>query len=78
MLEKKQETNPITRSDILWMENLREANGDYTIRAKTPVSSVELTVSSKEIALQIFQQLGKRLLTTIESELEELKGDMEV
>jgi len=51
-------------------------NGEVTIRAITPVSSVELT-TTEEIASQIYAQLGQRFLETIESELEELKGDME-
>ena len=58
------------------MTHKREENGEVTIQAITPMSSVELT-TSEEIALQVYQQLGARLLETIESELEELKGDME-
>lgn len=50
--------------------------GEATIKAATPVSFVELT-APEEIALQIHAQLCQRLLETIESELEELKGDME-
>ncbi len=53
-----------------------ESTGEVTIKAITPVSTVELT-TTEEIALQVFTQLGKRLLETIESELIELKGDME-
>ena len=53
-----------------------EDKGEATIRAVTPVSTVELT-APEEIALQVHGQLAKRLLETIESELEELKGDME-
>ena len=52
-------------------------SGECTIRAITPVSTVELTAPTEEVALQVFTQLGKRLLETIESELIELKGDME-
>ena len=61
---------------LLKMTHKREENGEVTIQAITPMSSVELT-TSEEIALQVYQQLGARLLETIESELEELKGDME-
>ena len=50
---------------------------EWVIRASTPVSFVELTVNSEEVAQQVNAQLGQRLLDTIESELEELKGDME-
>ena len=61
---------------LLKLEAKYEENGEVTIRAITPISSVELT-TSKEIAKQVYVQLGQRLLETIESELEELKGDME-
>ena len=49
---------------------------EATIRAITPVSTVELTAQT-DIAKQIHGQLAARLLETIESELIELKGDME-
>ncbi len=52
-------------------------NGEITIKAITPVSTVELTTSNEEVALQAYSQLGQRLLETIESELIELKADME-
>lgn len=52
-------------------------NGECTVKAITPVSTVELTAPNEEVALQVFSQLGQRLLETIESELIELKGDME-
>ena len=61
---------------LLRLEAKREDNGDVTIVARTPISSVELT-TSEEIAKQVYVQLGARFLETIESELEELKGDME-
>ncbi len=61
---------------LLKMTSHKEDNGEVTIRAITPMSTVELT-SSEEIALQVFKQLGQRLLTTLESELENLKEDME-
>lgn len=50
---------------------------EWIIKASTPVSFVELTVQKEEIAQQAYAQLGQRLLETLESELEELKGDME-
>ena len=50
--------------------------GEATIRAITPVSTVELTAETS-IAKQIHGQLAARLLETIESEMIELKGDME-
>lgn len=62
---------------LLQMSAHEEENGEVTIKATTPVSFVEMTCPNEEVALQIFSQLGKRLLTTIESELEELQGDME-
>ena len=61
---------------LLKLSAKKEENGEVTIMATTPVSTVELT-ASEEVALQIYTQLGSRLLTTIESELIELKGDME-
>ena len=51
--------------------------GEMVISAITPVSSVELTSSNDEVSLQAYQQLSQRLLETIESELEELKSDLE-
>jgi len=54
----------------------KEDNGEITIKAITPISTVELTTSA-EIAEQIYSQLGQRFLETIESEMIELKGDME-
>ena len=62
---------------LLKMTAKAKENGEVTIKAITPVSFVELTCRDEEQALQAFSQLGKRLLTTIESELDELKGDME-
>jgi len=50
---------------------------DYVTTATTPVSSVEMRTTNEEVAKQAYTQLGKRLLETIESELEELKGDLE-
>ena len=50
---------------------------EWIVKASTPVSFVELSVNNEEIAQQVYAQLGQRLLETIESELEELKGDME-
>jgi hypothetical protein len=61
---------------LLELESSQE-NEDYIVIAKTPVSSVEMRTTSKEIAEQAYAQLGQRLLETIESELEELKGDLE-
>ena len=61
---------------LLKLTTKKENNGEVTIQAVTPISTVELT-TSEEIALQVYQQLGARLLETIESELIELKGDME-
>ena len=61
---------------LLKLTSKKEENGEVTIKAITPLSTVELT-TSEEIALQIYSQLGSRLLETIESELIELKGDME-
>jgi hypothetical protein len=53
-----------------------EISGEVTINVTTPVSTVELT-TTEEIALQIYSQVGTRLLETIESELENLKFDLE-
>ncbi len=61
---------------LLKLTTKKEENGEVTISATTPISTVELTTSA-EIALQIYKQLGARLLETVESELIELKGDME-
>ena len=61
---------------LLKMSAKNEENGEVTIRVTSPISTVELT-ASEEVALQIYSQLGSRLLETIESELIELKGDME-
>ncbi len=61
---------------LLKLTHKLEENGEITIQAITPISSVELT-TTPEIAQQVYQQLGTRFLETIESELEELKGDME-
>ncbi len=61
---------------LLKMTTQQNSNGEITIKATTPVSTVELT-ATEEIAQQVFQQLSQRLLETIESELIELKGDME-
>jgi len=55
----------------------RNDAGEMVISAITPVSSVELTSSNDEVSLQAYQQLSQRLLETIESELEELKSDLE-
>ncbi len=53
-----------------------EESGEVTIKATTPISTVELT-TTEEIAMQVYAQLSQRLLETVESELIELKGDME-
>ena len=76
--EMSQNLNPKKFDDLilLKMSAKFEDNGEVTISAKTPLSSVELT-TTEEIAMQVYQQLGARFLETIESELEELKGDME-
>lgn len=62
---------------LLRMIATKNDNGEITIKAITPVSTVELTTSNEEVALQAYSQLGQRLLETIESELIELKADME-
>ncbi len=61
---------------LLKLTAKKEENGEITIQAITPISTVELT-TSEEIAKQVYQQLGARFLETIESEMIELKGDME-
>ena len=61
---------------LLKLSSRKEENGEVTIMATTPISTVELT-ATEEIAMQVFAQLGQRLLETVESELIELKGDME-
>ncbi len=64
--------------EIVLLKMTAVKEGDtILIRAITPVSTVELATESEEMALQAYSQLGKRLLETIESELIELKGDME-
>lgn len=74
---KKLRAKPISELYLLKMDAyLDEKTGEVTIRAISPVSTVELT-STPEIAEQVFQQLASRLMETIESELIELKGDME-
>ena len=60
----------LTASDI-------DENGEITIKAITPISTVELT-ATVEIVEQIYAQLGKRFLTSIESEMENLEEDMNV
>ena len=51
-------------------------DGEITIKLISPLSTVELT-TSEDIAQQIYTQLGTRFLDTIESELQNLKFDME-
>jgi len=66
MSKKKLPAAKISELVLLKMtSHLDEKTGDVTIRAITPISTVELT-TSEEIALQVFQQLGSRLLETIE------------
>ena len=58
----------LTASDV-------DENGEITVKAITPISTVELT-ATVEIVEQIYAQLGKRFLETIESEMENLEFDM--
>ena len=76
---KKSQDNAGAYEDLalLKMTAFQHENGEVTIKAITPVSTVELTAPNEDVGLQVFSQLGKRLLASIESELENLKGDME-
>ena len=60
---------------LLKMTSKLEENGEITIQVISPLSTVELT-TDEEIALQIYKQLGKRFLETIESEMEQLQFDV--
>lgn len=56
---------------------VNKRDDEFVVKATTPVSTVEMATTNEEVAEQAFTQLGQRLLETIESELIELKGDLE-
>ena len=76
MKRSKQNAGAYEDLALLKMTAFQHENGEVTIKAITPVSTVELTAPNEDVGLQVFSQLGKRLLASIESELVELKEDM--
>jgi len=60
---------------LLKLTHKVEEGGEVTIQLVTPLSTAEVTATA-EIAEQIYSQLGKRFLETVESEVSQLEFDM--
>ena len=60
---------------LLKLTHKVEENGEVTIQLVTPLSTAEVTATA-EIAEQIYSQLGKRFLETVESEVSQLEFDL--
>jgi len=60
---------------LLKLTHKVEENGEVTIQLVTPLSTAEVTATA-EIAEQIYSQLGKRFLETVEEELTYLEEEM--
>jgi len=58
------------------IQHYREEDGSYTIKLTTPLSSVETKVPDQKTALDVYTFLAKRVVETMEGEMDFLHSDL--